>query len=147
MNIANQSSLAQLRDFIDEYVCALDERRGQDWLSLFVDDGYYAVLRQAEYATGNNVLLIGEDMKRLKARVASGFERDKRRTVHTVSGVRGDADGTHCRAAFALWSDGLPSYAGRYEMSLASTEGGLRIQKCTVVLDNDIVESPIYNPI
>jgi len=141
----NASIQNLLRDFIDEYVCALDERRGQDWLALFADDGYYAVLRHTEYVTGNNVLIIGEDMKRLRGRIASGFERDRRRTVHSVSGVRGDA--TRCRAAFALWSDGLPMYAGRYEMELVSVEGQLRIRKCTVVLDNDIIESPIYNPI
>src|SRR5690606_21170093 len=97
----NASIQNLLRDFSAEYVCALDERRGQDWLALFADDGYYAVLRHTEYVTGNNVLIIGEDMKRLRGRIASGFERDRRRTVHSVSGVRGDA--TRCRAAFALW--------------------------------------------
>ena len=131
----------------DEFVCSLDERRGDDWLSLFSDQGYYAVLRRVEYEDGNNVLIVGEDMKRLRARMSSALERDLRRTVHVLSGIRSSEASMTCAAAFAVWFDGLPMYAGRYVINVVDQDGVLRIAKCSVVLDNKVIESPIYFPI
>ncbi len=132
---------------VDDYTTLLDARQGQEWLSLFASDGYYAVLRRMEHEEGNNVLIVGEDMKRLRGRISSALERDLRNSVHMHSGVRANRDNMTCTATFALWSDGLPVYAGRYEFQLTYEEDRLLIKKCTVILDNKIVESPIYFPI
>jgi 3-phenylpropionate/cinnamic acid dioxygenase small subunit len=105
------------------------------------------VLRQLELIEDNNVVLIGEDMKRLRARIASGKDRDKRRTVHSVSGVRVSATGDEISAAFGLWYDGIPTYAGRYLFEMSGAGDARRIGKCTVVLDNEVIRAPIYMPI
>ena len=136
------------RDFIDHFVSHLDRGEFDAWLELFAPDGYYALLRHVELVQDNNVVLIGEDMKRLRARIASGKDRDKRRTVHMISGVRAGAGGKSMSAAFALWYDGIPTYAGRYLFDLAGAgDGPMRIKRCTVVLDNDLISAPIYMPI
>ena len=140
---------ADARDLFDTFVARLDRGEFDAWLELFAADGYYALLRHLELIQDNNVVLIGEDMKRLRARIASGKDRDRRRTVHMVSGVRVAADGAEASAAFALWYDGIPTYAGRYLLELdgAATGNAGRIRRCTVVLDNDIITAPIYMPI
>jgi len=132
---------------LDEYACLLDRRRGTAWLELFTPDGYYLVAREAEIEQGNNVLIIGEDLKRLRARIVSGAERDRRRSVHTVGGVRCNHDATHATASFTVWLDGRPSYCGVYRMALARHDGKLRIRDCEVVLFGDIVHTPIFLPV
>jgi len=138
---------ASLRALVDDYVAALDARRFDDWLGLYAEGGYYAVLRRVEHEADNNVVLVGEDMKRLRGRVSSGAQRDKRRMVHMIGWVRGDQTSSTATAGFALWLDGTPAYAGQYEMTLANGDGRLRIQRCTVVLDNPMIREPIYLPI
>ena len=59
---------ALVRDFI----CRLDRREYDAWMNNFAADGYYAVLRSIELLDGDNVLLVGEDMKRLSAQIQSG---------------------------------------------------------------------------
>ena len=138
-----------VEDLIDEYVCLLDRRRGDAWLGLFTADGYYVTVREVELEQANNVLIIGEDMKRLKGRIASGLERDTRRMVHTVSGVRANAnaDATHATASFTVWIDGKPTYCGVYLVDLAHVDGQLRIRRIQAVLQGDIVHTPIFLPI
>lgn len=138
---------AEVAALVDDYVCTLDRRLGAAWLDLFTADGYYLVAREAELEAGNNVLIIGEDMKRLRARISSGRERDRRRTVHAVSGVRTNADASHATASFAVWIDGVPAYSGAYLMDLVRGERGLLIRRCQVVLFGEIVHTPIFLPI
>jgi 3-phenylpropionate/cinnamic acid dioxygenase small subunit len=137
----------QVRDIVDAYTSALDCGEMDAWLGLFAADGYYAVVRYVEFIQDNNVLLIGEDMKRLRARIESGRERDRRRMVHMVSGIRVEAAPLQATASFAMWYDGIPGYAGHYRLQLAREGDGLRIRQCTVVLDNDVIHTPIYMPI
>jgi 3-phenylpropionate/cinnamic acid dioxygenase small subunit len=140
---------AEVAELVDDYVCLLDRRDGDAWLALFSADGYYVTVREVELEQGNNVLIIGEDMKRLRGRIASGLERDMRRAVHTVSGVRANAgaDPTHATASFTVWLDGAPTYAGVYLIDLVRVDGHLRIRQCQAVLQGDIVHSPIFLPI
>lgn len=138
---------ARVRTLVDAYIVALDRRRFDDWLGLFAEDGYYAALRRVEHEKGSNVLLVGEDVKRLGARIDSGRERDLRRTVHTVAWVSVDESALRGTAAFALWMDGAPTYAGTYEFDFVDTDAKLRISKCTAVIDNKTVTDPIYMPI
>jgi 3-phenylpropionate/cinnamic acid dioxygenase small subunit len=141
----------EVEELVDDYVCRLDRRQGDAWLQLFAPNGYYATLREVELEQANNVLIIGEDLKRLKGRIASGLERDLRRTVHGVSGVRANAatgaDATHATASFTVWFDGKPTYAGVYLLDLVRIEGQLRIRRCQAVLQVDVVHTPIFLPI
>ncbi|WP_342132591.1 hypothetical protein [Hydrogenophaga sp. OTU3427] len=132
---------------LEEYVSCLDRRAGQAWLDLFAPHGYYAVLREEEFEQANNVLLVGEDMKRLTARVVSGLERDTRRMVHTLGPVRSDSGRTRATAPFTVWMEGVPAYCGFYLIDLDSTEKGLRIGRCQVVLFSKLVQTPIFLPI
>lgn len=136
-----------VRQLIEQYVSTLDRREFDEWLGLFTADGYYALIREVELRQDNNVVLIGEDMKRLRGRVSSGLERDLRRTVHMISGVRIAQGGDEASAAFALWYDGVATYAGRYLFKLEQTGAGPLIRHVTVVLDNDMIHQPIYMPI
>ncbi len=124
---------------------ALDRRRFDDWLSIFTEDGYYAVLREIEKRAGNNVLLVGEDMRRLRARVESGVTRDRRRMLHTIGWHDFDAAKQTLVAGFTLWLDGRPSISGQYEME--TNEDATRIRSCTVVLDGRDISDTIYLPI
>ena len=137
----------EVADLVDEYVCRLDRRAGLAWLDLFTPDGYYLLVRESELEQGNNVLIIGEDLKRLRARMISGEERDLRRSVHSVSGVRANADATHATASFAVWLNGVPTYSGVYLMDLDRVDGALRIRRCQVVLYGEIVHTPVFLPI
>lgn len=137
----------EVAQLVDEYVCLLDRRAGMAWLDLFTPDGYYLVAREVELEQGNNVLILGEDMKRLRARVVPGLERDRRRAVHSVSGVRTNDGASHATASFTVWLDGKPAYCGVYRMALARIDARLRIQRCEVVLFGDVVHTPIFLPI
>lgn len=136
-----------VRALIDAYTGALDMRELDSWLALFSEDGYYACLRWVEDQQGNNVVLIGEDMKRLRARVQAGASQDRRRMVHATSAVRVSPQGDAASAVFALWYDGLATYAGRYRLELKREGPRLLIRRCTVILDNEIITTPIYMPI
>lgn len=143
----HETTVAAVRALLDEFILTLDRREFDAWLALFTADGYYAVLREVELRKGNNVVLIGEDMKRLRGRVSSGVDRDLRRTVHMVSGLRVADDGGEASASFALWYDGISTYAGRYQFVLAGEGPALRLKHVTVVLDNEMIHQPIYLPI
>jgi 3-phenylpropionate/cinnamic acid dioxygenase small subunit len=145
-SIMSTIDVRAVRELLDQYGSCLDRGEFEQWLAMFTADGYYAVLREEELKQDNNVVLIGEDMKRLVARIQSGAERDKRRMVHMWSGVRVDG-AAKASASFAMWYDGIPAYAGRVLLELASDESGLRIRHCTIVLHNDLVHVPIYMPI
>ena len=138
-------STNEVRELIDAFAASLDGRRLDEWLSLFTEDGYYACARRVEFEQGNNVVLIGEDMKRLRARCKSGLIQDKRRMVHMINGVR--ADGATATAVFALWYDGVATYAGHYQFDLAHSGLKLMIRRCTAILDNEVITAPIYLPI
>ncbi|MNV44091.1 Ring hydroxylating beta subunit [compost metagenome] len=136
-----------MEELVDDFVCLLDQRNGAAWLELFTPDGYYVVLREVELEQANNVLIIGEDLKRLRGRISSGLERDKRRMVHSVCGVRTNADASRASASFTVWYDSVPTYSGTYLLDLVQVDGRLRIRQCQVVLHCDVVHTPIFLPI
>ncbi len=139
----------EIHEFLEHAVRLLDDRKFDAWLALFADDGYYAVMQRANYEKNDNVLVLGEDLKRLKARLISGVKLDVRSTSHFVSCVQcASADGvTTASANFALWRDGIPSFAGRYHVELRSGGADIRIVRWVVVLDNKVVSETVYLPI
>ncbi len=142
-----REQVKEVYGLIDAYTSALDLRELDAWLALFPEDGYYACVRWVEYEQGNNVVLIGEDMKRLRARVQAGKTQDRRRMAHMISGVRVSTAGDEASAVFAMWYDGVATYTGRYRFELERKESKLLIRRCTVILDNEVITAPIYMPI
>ncbi|MAO93569.1 MULTISPECIES: hypothetical protein [unclassified Hwanghaeella] len=142
------NQIAGARLLLDRYISALDQRDFQAWLNLYHPEGFYAVLRRTEYETGNNVLLVGEDLRRLRARFESGESRDKRRMLHSIAWiVEGKEEGS-ILAGFTLWLDGRPSNCGCYEMRLVQDDQGqMKIRRCTVILDGDVIQDTVYLPI
>ncbi|HZR03403.1 MAG TPA: aromatic-ring-hydroxylating dioxygenase subunit beta [Burkholderiales bacterium] len=136
----------RVNQLVEEYIAALDSRDFDAWLALYDESGHYAVLRRVEADTGNNFVLVGEDMKRLRGRVQSAVQRDKRRTLHTVSWIRQQSE-DRATAGFALWMDGVPAYSGEYRFEFIEAPERLQLRQCTVVLDNAMIRQPIYAPI
>ena len=146
LRMSARNAAGPLRELVEDYISTLDNREFDAWLDLYGEDGYYAVLRRVEQDAQNNLVLVGEDMKRLRARVQSGARRDLRRTVHTIGWVRGLSEASG-NAGFALWIDGVPAYAGEYRFEVATTPAGMRLRKCTVIIDNAMIRQPIFVPI
>lgn len=145
--MSDETYIGRVEALLKDYIGRLDRREYDDWLTMFSPDGYYAVLRNIELLDGDNVLLVGEDMKRLSGRVVSGAERDLRRAIHCIGWVIGSAAAHTATASFTLWLDGRPSTAGRYELELEPSSSPLKIRKCTVVLDTIDILDTIYLPI
>lgn len=129
------------------YIRLLDQNSFDEWLGLFAEDGYYSVLRDIEYKDGDNVLLIGEDMRRLTARIESGRTRDLRRRMHAICWTHANAAELTAQAGFMVWLNGRPSTCGRYELRFSVTDGNLAIRNCTAVLDTIDILDTIYLPI
>lgn len=139
--------LESVEALLKDYVGKLDRREFDAWIRLFDSDGYYAVIRDIEQRDGDNVLLVGEDMKRLSGRISSGVTRDLRRTVHCIGWAVANTAEHKATASFTLWLDGCPSTAGRYELEFVRGAGPLKVKKCTVVLDTIDIIDTIYLPI
>lgn len=140
---------AEVSELLDAYISALDERRFDDWIALFTDDAYYGVIRHEDFDKGNNLVTLGEDMPKLRARLEAGREVDRDMKLHFVSAVQtGEDNGAVAASAnFFVLRNGTPSLAGRYRLQLVRKDGGLKVQRCMVVLDRDVIDEPIYLPI
>lgn len=138
---------SSVHELMQSYIRLLDQQRFDEWLTLFDDAGYYAVLRDIEYRDDDNVLLIGEDMRRLSARIDSGKTRDKRRRTHVVCWEDPSTERLSAVVGFMVWLDGRPSSCGRYELSFTAGDGSLKIGSCTAVLDTIDIQDTIYLPI
>ncbi len=139
----------EVRDLFDAYAAALDNRRFDDWLALFHEDAYYGVIRHEDFVKGNNLVALGEDTTKLRARLEAGQEVDRDLRLHFLSAVEVVAVSAtlDARANFFMLRNGIPSLAGRYRMELVRLDGGLKIKRCMVVLDRDVINEPIYLPI
>ena len=104
----------------------LDNRKFSEWLALFADGGYYEVLQRANFDNNDNLVIVGEDLKRLNARLVAGEKLDRRSSVHILFGAQceppeGNGKISAC-SNFAMWRDGMPSFAGRYYLKLQCDE-------------------------
>jgi 3-phenylpropionate/cinnamic acid dioxygenase small subunit len=137
------------QDLLDRYVTFLDERRFGEWLDLFADDAYYAMLMHKDYVRDTNMLAIGEDKKRLAGRieVGQGVERDL--TTHMVSALiaKPNGAGIEASANFTVIRRNALLCAGRYHLELAGNAADMKIRRCTAVLRNELIEGTIYLPV
>lgn len=141
---------SEVEDFYFSLALAMDEKRPNDWVDLFLDTGLYAV------GTHNNVSTTGmwwytdRGLGGLKERAAymNGYLRhNPSRTLHTVTNVRAreiDGDQVASQAYFVLYVTDRtdPSQfhvCGRYEDVLTRTPGGLRFVEHRVVIDAETV--------
>jgi 3-phenylpropionate/cinnamic acid dioxygenase small subunit len=136
-------------DLFDRYVTSLDERRFDEWLDLFADDAFYSMMLHKDYVRDTNMLAIGEDKKRLAGRieVGQGVERDL--VTHMVSAVTAREEGSRVSAAanFAVIRKGAIHCSGRYHVDLVREGADLKIGRCVVVLNNEVIQGTIYLPV
>ncbi|MEU3567985.1 nuclear transport factor 2 family protein [Kitasatospora sp. NPDC036755] len=137
---------SEVEDHYVSYALAMDDKRPNDWVDLFLDTGLYAV------GTHNNVSTTGmwwytdRGLGALKERAAymNGYLRhNPTRTLHTIGNVRvrETEDGLVKAEAYVVLyvSDRVePSrfhVCGRYDDILTRTADGLRFVEHRVVLD------------
>jgi len=148
----SQASNETIVDFFQRSVMLLDNRKFADWIAAFAEDGYYEVVQRSNFERNDNLLIVGEDLKRLKARLVSGEKLDPRHSVHMLFGAQCSPEGggngkVSVSSNFAVWRDGVPSFAGKYRLELRCKDSEIKISRWTVVLDNKIITETIYLPI
>jgi 3-phenylpropionate/cinnamic acid dioxygenase small subunit len=135
--------LAGIEQFIFREVRLLDERRFEDWMALFTDDGYYWVPTQFGQASPQAAASIFfDDHNTMLARVTRLLHPDAHiqapvsHTAHLVSnielapGFAQDTGDISVYAAFLMteYRSGEPrQYAGRYEYRLRHEAAGYRM--------------------
>jgi 3-phenylpropionate/cinnamic acid dioxygenase small subunit len=141
--------IAEVRRLLDDYVIALDNRRFAQWIDLFSADGYYGVIRHEDFVKGNNMVAVGENLPKLRARLEAGAQVDPDRKLHFLTGLEvSDGAGINATSNFFVLRNGLPSFAGRYHLSLVrAPDGRLKMNRCMAVLDADQITETIYLPI
>jgi 3-phenylpropionate/cinnamic acid dioxygenase small subunit len=146
---SNATTRQDVRDLFDDYVTYLDESRFDDWLGLFTDDCAYTMLLHRDYVKDTNMVAIADDKRRLAGRIEVGktVERDLR--THFLTAVRVAHAGPEIRASanFAVLRKGAVACSGRYHMTLLRAGGDLKIKRCTVVLNDDVIQGTIYLPV
>lgn len=140
---------ASLGTLMERYVSLLDNRVFEEWLGLFADNAYYAIIRRSEFEKDNNTVLLGETLPKLRARVEHGGRADTRRTLHLLTGhgLPGPRGGPDIQAQFAVWYDGVPTFAGHYKVEVSNSTGAPLITRLVAVLDNRVISEPIYLPL
>lgn len=142
MTAADDDDAARL---LGQYARRLDDEDFEGWLDLFADDSYYSVIHHAEFAKGSNFVIVGEKKEKLRQRVLAAAEEDRRRSTHLVTGI--EAENNSAIANFALLRNGALTFAGRYLVEFETKGGATKINRCTVVLDNDVIEDVVFMPI
>jgi hypothetical protein len=130
-----------LDSFFAAYIRALDDRRFDDWLAMFADDGVYSVIRAEDHRANNHLYLLRENKEKLRNRIDSGVRLDHDMRVHLVAGVQG-SNGL-ASANFMMLRNGALTYSGQYHVSF---ERGDKIRHCNAVL-NDSGLDLLYLPI
>jgi 3-phenylpropionate/cinnamic acid dioxygenase small subunit len=130
---------------LGQYARRLDDEDFEGWLDLFAENSYYSVIHHKEFTKGTNFVIVGEKKEKLRQRVLAAAEEDHRRSTHLLSGI--EAKNSSAIANFALLKDGALIFAGRYLLEFATENGVTKIHRCTVVLDNAVIEDVVFMPI
>lgn len=136
-------------DFLDRYATLLDERNFDQWLDLFTDDCYYTLILHEDYVKETNMVAIGEDKAKLAGRIEVGQNVERLQTTHLLSAVKVEEREARVQAAsnFAVIRRGAIYAWGRYHMALVRRDGDFKIERCTAVLNNDVISGTIYLPV
>ncbi len=148
---ASAVSLAEATQFLYHEVRLLDERRFEEWMQLYTEDGcYWAPTLQGQQSPDDAVSLFYDDRATMAARVRRFAHPDIHvqmplsRTVHIVSNIELDASSAqaaearvHASFVMAEHRSGEPRwYAGRCEYRLVRQAAGLRMAMKKVMLVN-----------
>ena len=148
---ADMVRVDEIAAFVHAELDCLDQRRFEDWIALFAEDGFYWAPVVADQASPlDHVSLFYDDVRTMKLRANRlrhpriHVQDPPSRTVHMVSNFRDfEADGNGLitfRCNFSLFefriTQGQHMYAGTYVYSLRRTEAGLRIVAKTALLVN-----------
>ncbi len=149
----------RVEDLFFEYADALDERRLDDWVALFADDGTYRAVSAENVARGlplATMLCAGRGM--LLDRVTAIRETltyAPRVLRHMLSGirVRGHADDTLLVEANFLVLETLDGEetrvfaAGRYRDEVVVRGGALRFREKVAIYDSPLVPTSLIFPL
>lgn len=156
--------LREIEEFLIHELELLDDRRFEDWVELFTDDGYYWAPATPDQASPtDSVSLFYDDVDMLKTRFARlrhprvHSQIPHSRTSHMISNVviasRDPAQGRIEVTARFQMVDYRPGheqrvFGGRYEYSLSRTSpAAFRIvSKKAIILNCDDVHLPIAIP-
>jgi p-cumate 2,3-dioxygenase subunit beta len=142
-----------VEEFLRREAALLDEWRLDDWFALFTADCRYVVptTDRPSGDPGSDVVLVDDDISRLRARVdrlKSRFAHREfpwSRTRHQVTDVlvRNRGDGViEARANFAVYRFRRENavFVGHYEYELVHRDGRLAIRSRRAVLDNETLD-------
>jgi 3-phenylpropionate/cinnamic acid dioxygenase small subunit len=137
-----ETNLAAIEAFIHHEVRLLDERRFEEWMELFAEDGFYwAPTEPGQKDPSRTVSLFYDDRNAMKARFARlnhpriHVQTPPSRTRHLVSGVaieQGDEPGEYLVSSNFIMLEYRPGYeqrlyGGQFLHRLRETNGDLRI--------------------
>jgi benzoate/toluate 1,2-dioxygenase beta subunit len=146
-----QFDLAAFERFIYSEVRCIDERRWDDWLALFADDGdYWAPLSIEDKTPGQGLSILYEDKPKLELRCRRYLhplihaQNPPSRTSHIVSNIMLDsknieANEYHLHAQFSMQeyrNNNTVGWAGSLHYRLKGKPDNLKIQRKKVLLIN-----------
>ncbi len=129
----------------------LDDRKWEDWLGLFTEDGHYWMPVSEDQTAADgvpNIFYEDLDLMRVRAKRVmhphAWSQQPGHRTSHVVSNVvieeeEPESGDVVVRSKFHVveyWNDGLRHFAGRYRHQLVSTADGYRVRLQRVDLIN-----------
>lgn len=148
---ASVDTQRRVEQFLYAQAEILDDKRWEDWLRLFTEDGIYWMPASPEQETGDGVPnIFYEDVNIMKIRInrvthpRAHSQRPPTQTSHLVSNViienedarSGDVIARSRFYVSEYRNDVLRHFAGRYRHDLKRTEEGYRIRQQRVDLVN-----------
>lgn len=145
----------EAEEFLYREARLLDQRRFEEWLSLFTSDAHYWLPTQEGSDPREKAPMIYDDRETLEDRVwrlrhpAAHSQSPASRTLHVISNVEveHDTDGkARVHSNFVIYEVRVGeqrSFAGAYEHHLRKESGGWRIALKKIWLINR--DLPIYN--
>jgi 3-phenylpropionate/cinnamic acid dioxygenase small subunit len=146
----------EVQQFLVDYQHILNERRYDDWYSLFALDASYSVINIENLNDQGMFLLRDDGSEALKERVAwiKGYwQIPPTRVFRTLSNLRigGEtATGIDCWSSFVAYRtthDGVTELlvCGQYHDVLTRTYAGLRIATHDVILENGVLPTGAFD--
>ena len=144
-------TLRAVEQFLYRQADILDDRKWDDWLGLFTEDGHYWMPVSDDQTVADgvpNIFYEDLDLMRVRAKRVTHphawSQQPGHRTSHVVSNVVIDEEQPETgdvvvRSKFHVveyWNDGLRHFAGRYRHELTNTPDGYRIRVQRVDLIN-----------
>jgi len=151
--IASADTLREVEQFLFQQAEILDERRWEDWLSIFTDDGIYWMPAAADQEVGEgqpNIFYEDHYLMDMRIRrVMHPYAHSQaagHRTSHVVSNVMIQSESDDEIVATSRFHmveyrlDDQRYFGGKYTHTLARTDAGLKIKLQRVDIAN--VEGP-----